>query len=1320
MKNSICVGLSMLTLTACSHSAGAQEYRPVPGSLEFRLLQEDAAGLAQAARSLGDAKRGAIAFHQPYMACTKCHSAGEQGKPLGPDMTKLGKEANDVYLVESILQPSKVVKKGFEPIVIVTVDGKSLTGLMVEDRADAVVIRDASRNGKLVTIAKSKIDEQAKSKVSIMPPGLVNQLVSRQQFLDLLKYLMEIVEHGPRRALELRPAPSLYAARPLPEYEKRIDHAGIIKTLNGDSLKRGAEIYNRLCINCHGTQDRPGSLPTSLRFASGKFKNGGDPFTMYQTLTRGFGMMVPQSWMVPEQKYDVIHYIRQEYLKPHNPSQLFPIDDNYLAGLPKGNTRGPKPSNIQPWIVMDYGPFLTHTYQVPGDALNFAYKGIAVRVDPGPGGVSRGRRWMIFDHDTMRMSAAWTGQGFIDWNGIMFNGRHNIHPKIVGQVNAANPVGPGWANPADGSFVDLRLKGRDGRLYGPLPREWAHYKGTYQHGHQVIVAYTVGNTDVLEKFGSRMVASQPVFTRTFNIGPRDKEMVLQVAHRPDLAGRKLQVLTVDQQSVVLLGATTRSTPQLPGKPTVAKSTMALNFNGATRIEVADADAFDLSGHDYTIAARINTRKDGTVFCKTAPRGPWVRDGKSLFIRGGKLTFDIGWVGAVRGTRSVNDGKWHDVAMSWNHKSGAVRLFVDGKLDGQGTLQPKSLVKGHVVRLGYTAANFPPNSYFNGKIAEVRYYTRVLADTEIAKFAKADVGGGTDDKSLLALWKLDGVQGDIVRNLRGKAHAGRIAQGVPAPAPSSAVASTRGILLSGIAPAVNGAKWTAADGGNLRLTIPAGEQPLRFTLWLAQAETTVKPESLAAALDTDGFDLDLATLTHGGPARWPDTLKTQAVIGKDDQAFAVDVLTRPATNPWLCRVRLTGFDFYPDGDRMAACTWDGDVWLITGLKSKELAWRRIASGLFQPLGLKIVDGKLYASCRDQIAILHDLNGDAEIDFIQNFNNDHQVTEHFHEFAMGLQTDAAGNFYYAKSARHALKAIVPHHGTLLRVSKDGLKTDIVANGFRAANGVCLNPDGTFIVTDQEGHWNPKNRINWVKEGGFYGNMFGYHDVTDSSDSAMQQPLCWITNAFDRSPAELLWVDSKKWGPLDGSLLNFSYGYGKVYVVPHETVDGQAQGGMCQLPLPNFPTGVMRGRFHPGSGQLYTCGMFAWAGSQHQPGGLYRIRYTGKPVYLPIGLHAKRTGMSITFSAPLDRASAEDVSRYAVKTWSLKRTASYGSKHYDEKPSEIASAKLSDDGRTVFLNIPDIKPTWCMELRYAIQGANGERVDGTIHNTIHNLGE
>ncbi|MFM7150168.1 MAG: heme-binding protein, partial [Gemmataceae bacterium] len=380
----------------------------------------------------------------------------------------------------------------------------------------------------------------------------------------------------------------------------------------------------------------------------------------------------------------------------------------------------------------------------------------------------------------------------------------------------------------------------------------------------------------------------------------------------------------------------------------------------------------------------------------------------------------------------------------------------------------------------------------------------------------------------------------------------------------------------------------------------------------------------------------------------------------------------------------------------------------------------ASGLFQPLGLKIVQGKVHVTCRDQIAILHDLNGDGETDFYECFNNDHQVTEHFHEFAMGLQTDADGNFYYAKAARHALKAIVPHHGTLLKVSKDGSKTEIIATGFRAPNGVCINPDGTFFMTDQEGFWLPKNPIHLVERNGFHGNFWGYHDQTDSSDSAMKKPLAWITNAFDRSPSELLWVTPESWGPFKGSLLNFSYGYGKVFLVPFEKVNGQVQGGMCELPIPPFPTGVMRGRFHPETGDLYCCGMFAWAGNQSQPGGFYRLRYTGKPVTLPTGLNATKAGMTIRFSDRVDPDSAADPKNYSVKSWALQRSQQYGSRHYDEKSLKVKAAKASADGQTVTLEIEDLKPTWGMEIRYSIRSQDGRPAQGVIHNTIHRLGE
>ena len=1078
-------------------------------SLDEDLRRVSAAELAALAKQDGDAIRGAVVFFQHHMACSKCHSVGAgKTSTLGPDLATLGKDVRDEALVESVLLPSKIIRKGFESVTVVTADGKSLAGLLVERTKEKLTIRDLARSGESTTLLEAEIEDVKDNPLSIMPAGQMNQLASRQQFLDLIRYLIDIRDGGATRARELQPSPALLTFS-LPEYEKQIDHATLIGEWNAGAMKRGAAIYQRVCANCHGTKDQPGSLPTSLRFAEGKFKNGSDPLAMYQTLTRGFGLMAAQTWMVPSQKYDVIHYVRETYLRPHNPSQFVSVDSAYLSRLPKGNTRGPEPSKIEPWSAMDYGPSLTHTYEVPGGTPNFAYKGIAVRLDPGAGGVSRGRHWMVFDTDTLRVAAAWSAnvvdrsaiqrpdrgaisdeQNFLDWRGIQFNGEHQIHPRLVGQIAYANSTGPGWANPTGGSFRDdQRVEGRDGRRYGPLPREWGKFRGQYHHGQQIVLAYTIGTTEVLES--PRLLTADesptaPLFLRTFNIGPRDRDLVLQVAEHP--------------------------------------------------------------------AAQFAPARQG-------------------------------------------------------RNNSAVR--------------------------------FEPPS----------------------------------------------------------------AQSAPSP------------LVAGFAPSDTPAVWTA-EVGRLRLKIPAGKEPLKFTVWTS---TDAVDPAIPVA------DLDLTPLTKGGPARWPQKLETRAVIGPDNGPFAVDLLTAPESNPWLAQTRFTGLDFFRD-DRLAVCSWDGDVWLVTPTPplspSPLLTWQRIATGLFQPLGLKIVNEKIHIICRDQLTVLHDLNGDGETDFYECLNNDHQVTEHFHEFAMGLQTDAAGNFYYAKSGRHALPAVVPHHGTLLRVSRDGSRTDILATGFRAANGVCLNPDGSFVVTDQEGFWNPKNRINWVTldpsgQPKFYGNMFGYTDVTDSSDAAMEPPLCWITNAFDRSPAELLWVDSDRWGLLKGSLLNLSYGYGKVFIVPHERVRGVMQGGMIELPLPPFPTGVMRGRFHPADGQLYLCGMFAWAGSATHPGGLYRLRATGQPMHLPIGLHATKSGLRLTFTESLEPA-AIDARNVQIKTWSLKRTANYGSNHHDEQPLAVRGTKLSVDGKTLTLDIANLRPTWCMEIKYTLRSSTGQPINGTIHNTIHELDE
>src|SRR6516225_2992642 len=96
----------------------------MPGSLDQQLRRESPAVLARDARKLGDARRGALVFYQPALTCTRCHVSEPVDAPptLGPDLASLGKGVSDVELVEAILEPSKAIRKGYEPVTIATDD----------------------------------------------------------------------------------------------------------------------------------------------------------------------------------------------------------------------------------------------------------------------------------------------------------------------------------------------------------------------------------------------------------------------------------------------------------------------------------------------------------------------------------------------------------------------------------------------------------------------------------------------------------------------------------------------------------------------------------------------------------------------------------------------------------------------------------------------------------------------------------------------------------------------------------------------------------------------------------------------------------------------------------------------------------------------------------------------------------------------------------------------------------------------------------------------------------------------------------------------
>ncbi|HWV58156.1 MAG TPA: DUF6797 domain-containing protein [Longimicrobiales bacterium] len=547
-----------------------------------------------------------------------------------------------------------------------------------------------------------------------------------------------------------------------------------------------------------------------------------------------------------------------------------------------------------------------------------------------------------------------------------------------------------------------------------------------------------------------------------------------------------------------------------------------------------------------------------------------------------------------------------------------------------------------------------------------------------------------------------------------------------------------------------------QNGHLVLAVPSSQQPLRFRLAIGPLRSGTDASFMTEFLRNAGEVQDLAPLTQPGPALW-EPLETQAVMGSEDGPFAVDEITAPAENPWNSHLRFSAVDFLSDS-QAAIASMSGDIWLVDGIGEElgTIRWRRFATGLNQPLGLKVVDGLIYVTGRDQITRLHDFNGDGHADFYENFNNTVMAATNFHAFTLNLETDSRGNFYFAKAtpwpptSGDAAAEITPHHGVLFRVSPDGRETEIIATGLRNPNGMSIGPNDEIYYSDNEGNWVPTSKVHLIQEGGFHGFVPSAHLDHTPTDEDYVKPIAWTPHFLENSPAQPRVITSESWpAELQGQLVMVSYGRGTMALILMEEVDGQRQAAHLILPL-RFQSGLLQSRFHT-DGHLYIAGMTNWQSTGHggQVGSFHRVRYTGKPLALPVALHTRAGGIEIRFSDPLDPASATDPTNYSLTKWTYAWNSSYGSRQglfSVDSPGEVGpdtvevrNIRLSQDRRTVFIEIPGLEPGpvnarvpmlsnlpdqidaslgVIMAIEFGISTADGTRIEQLIHKTIHRV--
>jgi azurin len=213
--------------------------------------------------------------------------------------------------------------------------------------------------------------------------------------------------------------------------------------------------------------------------------------------------------------------------------------------------------------------------------------------------------------------------------------------------------------------------------------------------------------------------------------------------------------------------------------------------------------------------------------------------------------------------------------------------------------------------------------------------------------------------------------------------------------------------------------------------------------------------------------------------------------------------------------------------------------------------------------------------------------------------------------------------------------------------------------------------------------------------------------------------LPRGLDNSSGGQVYIASDRWGPLQGQLVHLSYGAASHFLLLRDEVAGQVQGAIVPLPG-EFLSGVHRGRFSPKDGQLYVCGMGGWGMYGVADGCFERVRYTGQPVQLSCGFHVYENGVRISFTQPIDPTVAGEAGNQFAQAWNYRYCSAYGSPEFSPRhlgvPGHdrlaITAAQVLPDGRSVFLEIPELQPVNQLHLHLHVSPGGAQDLYLTVH--------
>jgi cytochrome c len=393
-------------------------------------------------------------------------------------------------------------------------------------------------------------------------------------------------------------------------------------------------------------------------------------------------------------------------------------------------------------------------------------------------------------------------------------------------------------------------------------------------------------------------------------------------------------------------------------------------------------------------------------------------------------------------------------------------------------------------------------------------------------------------------------------------------------------------------------------------------------------------------------------------------------------------------------KVGGMDFMSDSS-LIICTWDsvGPVYRLEGVtrsNPEKIKVTRIATGLAEPLGIKVVNDTIYVLQKQELTRLIDTDKDGIIDDYQTVCAGWDVSANFHEFAFGLAYK--DGYFYATLAT----AIEPggasginqikDRGKVIKMSRNTGSIEFIASGLRTPNGIGIGVDGELFVADNQGDWLPSSKIVHVKQGEWYGSRSV--DFEGTADKKETLPVVWLPqDEIGNSPSQPAYLNV---GPYKGQQIHGEVTNGGLKRVFVEKVNGEYQGAVFRFSQ-GLEGGVNRIVWGP-DGSLYV-GMIGNPGNWSHAGGkwfgLQRLTYNGKSVFEMLAVRAKSNGVEIEFTEPLGERYGNSIEDYDIQQWYYKPTQDYGGPKLGLEKLDVKSVNLSADRKKVFLELKGMQP-------------------------------